>query len=419
MSSVDCPRQKTGIASLMLCICLVALSVLLPGHAFAEEQSKQNCRPGVTNRINSDIWTSDLFNLDELHKISTGRNVTVAVIDSGVDSTNPHLTSAVVPGTDLVGKGDGRIDHYGHGTAVAGIIAARHVDGSSVIGIAPDAQILPIRIYDSISENEGRRTGSPNLDDIAKGIRLAVAAHAQVINISMSDTTVNDDLRSAVQEAQDHGALIVASGGNRLTAETTADTVRYPAGLDGVIGVSAVDRNLQPGSDSIHGAQIDVAAPGTQVAATIPGGLDCVFATEEVSSSFATAYASGEAALIASAYPGESPAQWRERMLESSNRGQVDARNDATGWGVIDPYSALTMDLGDGLRGPEGPYQPYRQVIAGESKAIIISSSTDGRMNIKRITQWVIVLLVCLWPAIALARNLRHNRRTDVGSRAD
>ncbi|WP_240541064.1 S8 family serine peptidase [Bifidobacterium colobi] len=312
------------------------------------------CQAGIENYVTQQPWTNTLFELDTLHQHATGQNVTVAVIDSGVDTENPHLEGAVIPGTSMVAgdPSDGTIDIYNHGTAVAGIIAARPVEGSTVQGIAPAATIMPIRVFDTIREENGRQAGAPSMETVASAVTYAVDHGAKIINISLSDTRDIPEMQQAVSYAESHGSLIIASAGNRLTSASTKDGERYPAAYPEVIGVTALNTDLEPTGDSVHGDQVDIAAPGMQTAGTIPGGVDCVFATDAASSSFATAYVSGEAALVASAYPDESPAQWRQRILATANRTDPDNRSSMTGWGIMDPMNALSVSLSDNLRGP-------------------------------------------------------------------
>ena len=211
------------------------------GAASADAQAQ--CQAGVENYINDTPWTNTLFDFETLHRQSTGKGVTVAVIDSGVDADNPHLANAVTPGVSHI-SGDatnGMTDIYSHGTIIAGIIAARAVDGSSVEGFAPDATILPIRIFESLHEENGKQTGGPSMEDVSKAVIEAVDHHAQIINISLSDITDLPQMRRAVDYAESHGSLIISSAGNRLTSASTKDGRRFPAAYSQVVGVTAVD----------------------------------------------------------------------------------------------------------------------------------------------------------------------------------
>ncbi len=360
---------------------------------------QEQCQAGIENYITERTWTDDLFDTDTLHQQSTGKGVTVAVIDSGVDVNNAHLQDAVVPGTSYLedDSSNGMTDTYSHGTAVAGIIAARDVQGSSVRGLAPEATILPIRVFESIREENGRQTGAPSMETVSQAVIYAVDHHAQIINISLSDTGDIPQMRQAVQYAEAHGSLIVASAGNRLTSTSTKDGARYPAAYSEVIGVTAFDTDLNVTEDSVHGDQVDVAAPGMMAASTIPGGVDCVFASDSSSTSFATAYVSAEAALIAARYPNETPAQWRQRILVSANRPNSDQRDTIIGWGLIDPQNALTLSLSDTLRGPQlnGETTTWHGVTQSD-KPLVLRRLHDSDATMKAIAGVITVTVLCI-----------------------
>ncbi len=366
----------------------------------AVADGQEQCQAGVENYITQRPWTNDLFEPDTLHQQSTGKGVTVAVIDSGVDVDNPHLKDAVVPGVSYLQEDptNGTTDTYSHGTAVAGIIAARNVQGSSVQGLAPEATILPIRVFENIREENGRQTGAPSMETVSQAIIYAVDHHAQIINISLSDTRDIPQMRQAVQYAESHGSLIVASAGNRLTSTSTKDGARYPAAYGEVVGVTALNTDLNVTEDSVHGDQVDVAAPGMMTASTIPGGVDCVFATDASSTSFATAYVSAEAALIAARYPSETPAQWRQRILVSANRPHSDQRNTTIGWGIMDPQNALALSLSDTLRGPRlnGEATMRHGGTASSDKPLILHRRHDSDATMKIIAGVTTVTVLCM-----------------------
>jgi len=291
-------------------------------------------------------------------RTATGRGVVVAVVDSGVDTANEHLADAVEPGTDLVGASDdptGRTDSYGHGTGVAGIIAARRVAGSGVVGLARDATILPVRVFHDESAQAQRDGTGPTAGRIAAGIRWAAEHGAQVVNVSMSTDDDSAELRSAVRSATQAGALVVASAGNRNTATNKDDRARFPAAYPEVLAVAAVDADLHPTDASIHGDHVDVAAPGQQVLTVYPGGGDCWYALDTPAPSWSTAYVSAAAALVAQRFPDETPAQWAYRLEVTAARSTPGVRTDETGWGVVRPELALTFVDDGTAAGPPSP----------------------------------------------------------------
>jgi len=296
--------------------------------------------------------------------VTKGQGVVVAVVDSGVDVGNPHLAAgALAGGIDLVGDGKGAngfADLEGHGTAVAGQIAARLIDGSGVEGLAPDARILSIRVF-ATSDDQAVKAGyGPTVDRIAQGIRVAADVHAQVINVSLSTSADAPQLRDAVAYATAHGSLVVASSGNTdssLSVDKTDDPgPRYPAGDPGALGVSAVDAVGDATMESVHGPHVAISAPGSQILTTARAGIDCVYAGDAPATSFATAYVSACAALVAAAHPEETPAQWAYRLEATAVRPIPGRRDDDLGWGVVQPYDALTLVPGTGIAGPPSPF---------------------------------------------------------------
>ncbi|KFI96128.1 S8 family serine peptidase [Bifidobacterium stellenboschense] len=379
--------------------------------------AESSCEIGKTNYITDTPWTESALGMSAVRALGDGSGVTVAVVDSGVDTNNPHLGGdAVLPGVNLAGDGapDGRTDNYGHGTVIAGIIAARQVNGSSLVGIAPKATILPVRVYDRIDNSQSHSSGGPSAQTLADGIRYAADQGAQIINISQSTVTASATLQFAVQYAQDKGSLVVASAGNRATSSSTQDGVRYPASWPGVLGVAAADTSFHTSADSINGPQVDILAPGMSVTSTIPKGVDCVFSPDAASSSYATAYASGAAALVAQAHPDEGASEWMERIEAAGNRPDPDARDDQRGWGMLNPYGAITITLANGLRGPrDSQYTTYETPPTSDTHRIRVTPSPDPDRPTMILTGIVGVLAVVVTIGLVAVRVARDGKRDD------
>lgn len=185
--------------------------------------------------LQSDVAEGEL-DLYATRSYGTGAGVTVAVIDSGVDGTHPDLSGGVLPGAVTVGDGmtewggDNDVSGDGHGTHVAGIIAARTDNGQGVASLAPGATILPVRVLDA----EGAGWNS----DVAEGIIWAVRKGAKVVNLSVVGTTYHAVTEDAVRYATENGVIVVAAAGNRYQ---DGNPVTYPADYPGVIGVGALD----------------------------------------------------------------------------------------------------------------------------------------------------------------------------------
>ena len=347
-------------------------------------------------------------------ELATGAGVLVAVVDSGVDPGNAHLAGVVEPGTDVVGlAGDpaGRTDDAGHGTAIAGQIAARRTGESGVVGLAPAARILAVRVYYAADSAAAEAGTAPRTDRIAAGIRYAAENGAAVINVSISSTVDDPELRDAVRVATERGALVVASAGNRTTTDQTQDSPRYPAAYPEVLAVTAVDDLDQVTEDSIHGAHVDVAAPGTNVLTAFHAAGDCMLAGGEASTSFATAYASAAAALLAERYPHESPAQWAYRLEVTAARARVDARDDIAGWGVIRPYDALAFVDDGSAPGPPSPVAAPVPPAAAAAQTLELGARADPLAPARVASTWWLLAGAAAVVGAVLASLLTARRR--------
>ena len=318
-----------------------------------------DCAPGNVQLTTSVPSALAQLQATQAWKHATGVGVLVAVVDSGIDAGNPHLKGVVVGGINLVGdtsSANGESDSDGHGTAIAGEIAARKISGSGVVGLAPDAHLLSVRVFRNTDTQTVKAGFGPNASRLAAGIRWAAAHHAQVINVSLSDYTQDAGLSSAVAYATAHGSLVVASAGNRATTPDKKNGERYPAGDVGVLGVAATNTRGVVTNDSIHGPQVALAAPGSDILTTATGAGDCLYSADAPASSYSTAYVSAAAALVAQAYPKESPAQWAYRLEATASRANVDQRDDDAGWGVVQPADAITLVPSSTTRGPASPF---------------------------------------------------------------
>ncbi|WP_460772922.1 S8 family serine peptidase [Microbacterium sp. GXF7504] len=335
---------------------MLLLGIAVPAHA----ETSGEC-DGST-RIDREAPALQMLQRDLAWGVTRGAGVTVAVVDSGVGS-NPHLTGAVTGGTNLVPDGAdpaGRTDDYGHGTAIAGQIAAREIAGSAVVGLAPEAAVLPVRVYAGVEQQQREAGLGPTTERLAQGIRYAADQGAQIINVSLSAPAADPAVTEAVAYATARGSLVVGSAGNRdgtiaVDEDAREDGPRYPAGDLGALGVAASDLDGVVGDASIHGPHVAVAAPGQMVLTTAVTGGDCFFAPDVPMTSYASGYVAAAAALVAAAHPDETPAEWAYRLQASAVRADPDARDDAAGWGVVQPYDAIMLAPGPGIRGPERP----------------------------------------------------------------
>ncbi|MFC0707136.1 S8 family serine peptidase [Cellulomonas uda] len=409
-------RARRGVAAVLLgCAGTGLLSgALVVAAPAAHAAPEQGCGGEAPRYLDEEPPALAQLGAQRAGQLATGDGVTVAVVDSGVDDSNPHLAGAVLAGTDVVRPGTadaGRKDTWGHGTTVAGIIAARPVEGSGVRGLAPGARILPVRVYygeDSQAERDGT---DPDPGRIAEGIRWAVDHGAQVVNVSMSSDADDPALRAAVEHATSNGSLVVASAGNRNTADDDADGPRFPAAYPDVLAVAAVDRDLNATDASIHGDHVDVAAPGQDVLGVYRGAGDCWFAVDAPAPSWSTAYVSAAAALVAQRFPDETPAQWAYRLEVTAARAVAHERTRETGWGVVRPDQAL-QHVDDGTAvGPPNPTSTDGPPVAAVTP-VAVPASVDPLEPVRATAVWWVLAATTVVTLVALAWRLVGPRRS-------
>ncbi|NUS10632.1 MAG: type VII secretion-associated serine protease mycosin [Streptomyces sp.] len=277
-------------------------------------------------------WSLQRVLLDQLWQNTRGKGVTVAVIDSGVDVRNPQLASAVdvSRSADLVDPGGrGTDDPVGHGTEVAGIIAARPSPATGFVGLAPQATVISIR--------QAGEDGTGTIPRLIAALQRAVGAGAAVVNISQDVSSGTPALRAAVAAAVRADVVVVAAAGNG--GADGASRTTYPGGYPGVLAVGASDRNNERAPFSQAGDFVGVAAPGVDMLSTVPGGGQCV----DNGTSFATPYVAGVAALIRAEHPTWKAPEVIAQIEQTATRTSP-GHNSLVGWGVVNPVRALTDD---------------------------------------------------------------------------
>jgi type VII secretion-associated serine protease mycosin len=271
--------------------------------------------------------------------MGTGTGITVAIVDSGVDANTPQLASAnVLPGVDVTAEDRPPADNdcYGHGTFVAGIIAAQAQPGTGFVGVAPDVTILPIRCGTSVGD-EGPGVLTP--ERMADGIRAAVDGGAAVINVSASTTEQNSQLEEAVRYAADRDVVLVASAANRAE---DGNQVTYPASYPSVIAVGAVDQTGKRAEFSEIGQYVSLVAPGVDVVSLGPGGPG---QWQGSGTSYAAPFVAGAAALVREYHPELSAAQVKNRLEATANRPPTEVPDPGLGWGTVNIMAAVTAVL--------------------------------------------------------------------------
>ncbi|MFJ5926302.1 S8 family serine peptidase [Kitasatospora sp. NPDC092948] len=269
---------------------------------------------------------------EKVWPISQGEGVVVAVIDAGVGE-HPDLVGQVLPGADFAdGGADGRSDSDGHGTGMASLIAGRgHGDNAGIIGLAPKAKILPVKVNVGGLNDLKSASGT----EIGKAIRYAVDQNAKVINMSfIAGSQLDDGYQDAINYALQRDVVLVAGSGNNPSVK-----ISCPAVFPGVVVATAVEESGDLWPNSATGPQVTLAAPGANIyRANGKQGYGTANGTSD-----ATAYVSATAALIRSKYPNLSAGQVINRMIKSAVKpqGKGTFPNDQYGYGIVSPSASL------------------------------------------------------------------------------
>jgi type VII secretion-associated serine protease mycosin len=328
-------------------------------------------------------WHLDFLHIDQAHTISTGKGVTVGVIDTGVDAAHPDLAGPnLLPGADFSfeKRPDAWADQDGHGTAMAGLIAAH---GQSE-GIAPDATILPARTSVSIAVSEFAT---------ADAVRWAVDHGATVLCIASAGPNPDQGLKSAIDYAIAHDAVVVAASGNAPDDKG----VVYPAGYPGVVGVTGIDQTGNAADFAVASSASVVAAPGVDIMTTrarnvVQSGYGTGSGTSD-----ATAIVAGVAALVRAKFPDMPATEVIHRLTATAQDRGAPGRDDEYGYGIVDPVAALTADIPP-LAHPSTVERPSPQAAPNSpSRAAVLGIVAAA-------TGVAIVLLITTGLVIALRR---------------
>jgi hypothetical protein len=291
-------------------------------------------------------WTFSALGLAQAHELSRGEGTTVAVLATAVDADVPALA-------DAVGEG-GSDDCLGHGTFLAGVVAARPQADSGFVGVAPEASVVPVPTGDA-------DTGVVSPGDLASGIGAAVGAGARVVLVGTAAVQGSDALDAAVDAAVAEGVLVVAPA----TVTTSEGPVPgFPAQHPDVLSVAGHDAEGAPVLAEpliqFNGelARVDVTAPGDRVLSVGPGGEGHFTAAGD---GVAAAFAAGAAALLVAREPELDPAGIRERLAATAYHSPLGPSDPVVGGGRIDAAGALAADPGAAAEAgaPAGPGEPF------------------------------------------------------------
>jgi subtilisin family serine protease len=307
-------------------------------------------------------WNLDAIGAPSAWELGRGKGSTVAILDSGVDMDHPDLRDRIAGGVSCIGSTGSADrctgspdDHNGHGTHVAGIVAAEADNGRGIAGVAPDARVLAVQVLADQCLDPGC-TAEGSATDVAAGIRWSVDHGADVINLSLAPTeraVIEPDLKRAVLDAWGRGVVVVAAAGNDAPRAEFADLP--------VIVVTSLDRSgrLASYSHGVGEAMWALAAPGGQIGDTAesctdggdPAGILSTWPGQDgadeyaclAGTSMASPHVAGAAAVLMAS--GLSADQTVRRLLETATDLGAPGADRLYGSGALDLARAMDQTI--------------------------------------------------------------------------
>jgi hypothetical protein len=295
------------------------IGIAQPNYVFKLQQDAALAARTKTGELGQYVISK--LHLGEVHRVATGSNVLVAVIDSEIDSKHPDLAGAFVERFDAVGRAD---KPHSHGTGMTGAIVAHR----QLMGIAPAAKILAVHAFSPDAAESPQAT----TQHILAGLEWAINKGARVINMSFAGP-YDPMLQLAMKKAHDKGVVLVAAAGNMGPKSPPL----YPAADPNVIAVTAVDQNDRLFASANQGPHIAVAAPGVDILEPAPNAAYQV----TTGTSVAAAHVSGIAALMLERNSTLKPDAVHEILTSTAKPLGAKARDDQFGWGLVDPARAV------------------------------------------------------------------------------
>jgi len=301
--------------------------------------------------------------------ISLGKDVIIALVDSGVDLDHEDLVDNILPdGWDFGNDDDDPNDEYGHGTQVCGVIAAIQNNNLGISGIAPESKILPLKISES---------GVPIASAVAEAILYASDHGAKIINLSLQLGGDPQVVTDAVDYAVTNGVLLVAAAG-----QDPGGPVRFPANLENVMAVSAADDTNGLWFNSNYGPEIELTAPGEDIYTTKLGGGHITSSGTSLSAPMVSAVA----ALIISSHPRFSGEQIRERLITTADDLGDPGWDQYFGHGKVNALKSVKSYpcSAEKIYGEDSE----EVVILRYLRDNILSKSVEGRETIRLYYRW-------------------------------
>ncbi len=281
-------------------------------------------------------WGLTMFSVQDFWRYTKGKDIKVAVLDSGIDLFHPDLKDAILDKCDFTDSDSGPYDVRGHGTHICGIIAARE-NNYGIIGVAPSCQLLVGKIIND--------SGYVHPDTVVKGIHWAIKKKADVISLSIIFQYPDEDIHQAILDAIDAGIFVICAVGNK---GPHPGTVTYPAAYPETLAVGSINKNYRVSSFSSAGWEVDIVAPGEKILSTFPPKR----LAEMSGSSMAAPFVVGVTALMLAKhrqYGGNTSIKTQKELKEHLQKTAINILAD----GKEDPQTGVDPYYGHGLINPK------------------------------------------------------------------
>lgn len=277
-------------------------------------------------------WGVDRIDAEKVWTVTTGAGIKVGIIDTGISNTHPDLLANIIGGVNTINSRNGWNDDNGHGTHVAGTVAAiKNTIG--VVGVGPQISLYAIKVLD--------RRGSGYLSDIIEGLDWAISNGMQVVNMSLGTASNVLSFQEAVQKVNAAGLVQVAAAGN------SGGSVIYPAAYPQVIAVSATDKSDTIASWSSRGPEVDLAAPGVNIYSTYKGSSYATLSGTSMAAPHVTGVAAlvltvpGKCEFLLDLVAGCSPAEVQQRLEATAEDLGMLSKDELYGAGLVDAEKAV------------------------------------------------------------------------------
>lgn len=276
-------------------------------------------------------WGLLLLKVPDIWKITKGKNIKVAVLDTGIDENNFNFKDAIKDAKDFTNSNFGYIDVCGHGTFSASLVGSR----SSLIGIAPECKLLVAKVLNDF--------GIGSTSSIINGIKWAIDKKADIVSMSFGTLKDCSEIKEVVNTLEENNIYCIASAGNE---GPTLDTINYPARYNNVVSVGAIDKDLSVPGFSSRGPRVDIAAPGVNITGVYLNNRLCILS----GTSFACPFVSGVTALYLahknlSQQDGKNIREYIQELHHTAiNPNTIVKPDNDMGWGVINPLRLLNLN---------------------------------------------------------------------------